>query len=125
MYAKSIFIVTTSIFGSVFLGIFLSTIIFDGPSPDSGEFFENESLEKSTIPKTPIESTVEEEPELELIPIESTVEEEPELIPIESTVEEEPEPTPIESTVEEESELELIPIELEGTVTTSSSTGVQ
>jgi len=95
LYAKSIFIITTSIFGSVFLGIFLSTIIFDGPSPDSVEFFENESLEKSTIPKTPIESTVEEESEL---------------IPIESTVEEEPEPTPTE---------------LEGTVKTSSSTGVQ
>jgi len=125
LYAKSIFIVTTSIFGSVFLGIFLSTIIFDGPSPDSVEFFENESLEKSTIPKTPIESTVEEEPEP--IPIESTVEEEPEPepIPTESTVEEEPELIPIESTVEEEPELELIPIELEGTVTTSSSTGVQ
>jgi len=93
--AKSIFIVTTSIFGSVFLGIFLSTIIFDGPSFDSEEFFENESIEKSTIPK---------------IPIESAVEEEPEPIPIESAVEEEPEPTPTE---------------LEGTVTTSSSTGVQ
>jgi len=44
-------------------------------------------------------------------------------IPIESTVEEEPEPIPIESTVEEEPE--PIPTELEGTVTTSSSTGVQ
>ena len=107
MSAKSIFIVTTSIFGSAFLGIFLSTIIFDGPSPDSEEFFENESLEKSTIPKTPIESTVEEEPEP---------------TPIESTVEEEPEPTPteLEGTVTTSSSTEL-----EGTVTTSSSTGVQ
>ena len=85
MSAKSIFIVTTSIFGSAFLGIFLSTIIFDGPSPDSGEFFENESLEKSTIPKieTIIESPAEKEkPEtqdskstesnLEVIPSSST-----------------------------------------------------
>jgi len=106
--AKSIFIITTSIFGSAFLGIFLSTIIFDGPSPDSEEFFENESIEKSTITKTPIESTVEEEPEP--TPVESTVEEEPEPTPVESTVEEEPEPTPIE---------------MEGTVTLSSSTGVK
>jgi len=100
--AKSIFIVTTSIFGSAFLGIFLSTIIFDGPSPDSEEFFENESIEKSTIPKT---ETI----------IESSAEKE------------KPETQDSKST---ESNLEVIPssstsIELEGTVTTSSSTGVE
>jgi len=102
--AKSIFIVTTSIFGSAFLGIFLSTIIFDGPSP-----------EKSTIPKpeTIIESPAEKE--------------KPETI-IESPAEKEkPETQDSKST---ESNLEVIPssstsIELEGTVTTSSSTGVE
>ncbi len=102
MSAKSIFIIKTSIFGSSFLVIFLSTIIFDGPSLDSEEFFKNESLEKSTIPK-------------------------PETI-IESPAEKEkPETQDSKST---ESNLEVIPssstsIELEGTVTTSSSTGVQ
>jgi len=100
--AKSIFIVTVSIFGSAYLGIFLSTIIFDGPSPDSEESFENESLEKSTIPKT--ETIIEP-------PVEK---EKPEIQDSKST----------------ESNLEVIPssstsIELEGTVTTSSSTGVQ
>jgi len=96
--AKWIFLITISIFGSAFLGIFLSTIIFDGPSPDSAKPFENESLEKSTIPKTPTESTVEEEPE----------------------------PTPIEPSVEEEPKAQdSTPTELEGKVTPSSSTGVQ
>ena len=114
MSAKSIFIVTTSIFGSAFLGIFLSTIIFDGPSPDSEEFFENESLEKSTIPKpeTIIESPAEKE--------------KPETIIESSAEKEKPETQDSKST---ESNLEVIPssstsIELEGTVTTSSSTGV-
>lgn len=102
MSAKSIFIVTTSIFGSAFLGIFLSTIIFDGPSPDSEKFFENESLEKSIIPKT---ETI----------IESPAEKE------------KPETQDSKST---KSDLEVIPssstsIELEGTVITSSSTGIQ
>ena len=102
MSAKSIFIVTTSIFGSAFLGIFLSTIIFVGPSPDSEEFFENESIEKSTIPKT---ETI----------IESPAEKE------------KPETQDSKST---ESNLEVIPSsstsnELEGTIITSSSTGVQ
>jgi len=100
--AKSIFIVTTSIFGSAFLGIFLSTIIFDGPSLDSEEFFENESIEKTTIPKT---ETI----------IESPAEKE------------KPETQDSKST---KSNFEVIPSsstsnELEGTVTTSSSTGVQ
>jgi len=43
--AKSIFIVTTSIFGSALLGIFLSTIIFDGPSPDT-EVISSSSTQK-------------------------------------------------------------------------------
>ena len=123
MSAKSIFIVTTSIFGSAFLGIFLSTIIFEGPSPDSEEFFENESIEKTTIPKTPIESIVEEEPEPEPTLIESIVEEEPEpeptLIELEGTVTTSSS-TELEGTVTTSSSTEL-----EGTVTTSSSTGVQ
>jgi len=121
--AKSIFIVTTSIFGSAFLGIFLSTIIFEGPSPDSEEFFENESIEKTTIPKTPIESIVKEEPEPEPTLIESIVEEEPEpeptLIELEGTVTTSSS-TELEGTVTTSSSTEL-----EGTVTTSSSTGVQ
>jgi len=60
--AKWIFLITVSIFGSAFLGIFLSTIIFEGPSLDSEKSFENEPLEKSAIPKAIIESPVEEEP---------------------------------------------------------------
>jgi len=43
--AKSIFIVTASIFGAVFLSIFLSTIIFEGPSPDS-EVISSSSTQK-------------------------------------------------------------------------------
>jgi len=112
--AKWIFLITISIFGSAFLGIFLSTIIFDGPSPDSAKSLETEPIEKSTIPKPPTESTVEEEPEPEPTPTESTVEEEPE-----------PEPTPIESTVEEPEAQDSTPTELEGNVTTSSSTGTE
>ncbi len=102
MSAKSIFIITTSIFGSVFLGIFLSTIIFDGPSPDSVEFFENESIEKITIlnTKTIIESSDEKE---------------------------KPQAQDSKST---KSDFEVIPSsstsnELEGTIISSSSTGVQ
>jgi len=139
--AKSIFIVTTSIFGSAFLGIFLSTIIFDGPSPDSEEFFENKSLEKSTIPKTEtiIESPAEKEKPETII--ESPAEKEkPETI-IKSPAEKEKPETIIESPAEKEkpetqdsksteSNLEVIlssstSIELEGTITTSSSTGVE
>jgi len=115
--AKWIFLITVSIFGSAFLGIFLSTIIFEGPSLDSEKSFENEPLEKSAIPKAIIESPVEEEPKAQ------------EPTPIESPVEEEPkaqEPTPIESPVEEEPKAqEPTPTELEGTVTTSSSTGTE
>lgn len=101
MSAKWIFLITVSIFGSAFLGIFLSTIIFDGPSSDSEKPFENEPLEKSVIPKAIIESSVEEEPEAQ-------------------------KSTPIESLVEEEPKAqELTPTELEGTVTTSSSTDTE
>jgi len=50
MSAKSISIVTVSIFGSVFLGIFLSTLIFtEGGSSNSELAFESDSS------KTPIE----------------------------------------------------------------------
>jgi len=56
--AKSIFIVTTSIFGSAFLGIFLSTIIFDGPSPDSQEFFENERFSQTRSEATKVDPII-------------------------------------------------------------------
>jgi len=56
--AKSILIVTTSIFGSAFLGIFLSTIIFDGPSPDSEEFFENERFSQTRSEATKVDPLI-------------------------------------------------------------------
>jgi len=56
--AKSIFIVTTSIFGSAFLGIFLSTIIFDGPSPDPEEFFENERFSQTRSEATKVDPII-------------------------------------------------------------------
>ncbi len=58
MSAKSIFIVTTSILGSVFLGIFLSTIIFDGLSPDSEEFFENERFSQTRSEATKVDHLI-------------------------------------------------------------------
>jgi len=56
--AKSILIVTTSIFGSAFLGIFLSTIIFDGPSPGSEEFFENERFSQTRSEATKVDPLI-------------------------------------------------------------------
>ena len=51
MSAKSISTVTASIFGSVFLGIFLSTLVFtEGGSSNSDVAFESDST------KIPIES---------------------------------------------------------------------
>jgi len=50
MSAKSISIVTTSIFGSVFFGIFLSTLIFT-----EGGSYNSEGAFESDPSKTPIE----------------------------------------------------------------------
>jgi len=128
--AKSVFVVTTSIFGSAFLGIFLSTIIFEGPSPDSEEFFENESIEKATIPKTPIESIVEEEPEPTPTELEGTVmtsssTELEGMVTTSSSTELEGMVTTSSSTELEGTVTTSSSTELEGMVTTSSSTGVQ
>jgi len=54
MSAKSISIVTVSIFGSVFLGIFLSTLIFiEGGSPNSEGAFESDSSKTPIDPSLP------------------------------------------------------------------------